>query len=482
MSTKRPAVVLGAILLISYAYFYQAGGWNQNSRFALVRAILERHTVQIDAYAAHSGDRALWQGHYYSDKAPGASLLALAPVAAARGIARVFGADPESFPGIAWTSYVAAVATSGVFTTIAALTIFWLSLRWGATEGAALFAATAYGLAGPAWCYATLFVGHGVTAGCLMVAFAAAVALHSPTSDRRWLAWIVGASCGLAVLTEFPAVIPALLISALAVITVAQIEPRDTIPTAVRIVGAGAICAAVLVAYQTIAFGSPLHLGYGNEDNAEGSAMRREGLFGITYPTLHVAYEVLLGKYRGLLPLSPLVLFAPIGWLLLARAPERRRPVIVAGLVTGFYVLLNLSYKYWEGGWFYGPRHLTPGLPFLALGLAPLWDRWSRAGRVLLAACWLWGAAVTLVAVSTSPQPPSNVEAPLADLLWPAFREGDLSLNNQTFVHHNADPDHLRHNPLNHAAWNLGEVMKLHGLYSLVPLAVAWVIAAMLLL
>src|SRR5262249_55874354 len=156
--------------------------------------------------------------------------------------------------------------------------------------------------------------------------------------------------------------------------------------------------------------------------------MRHEGLFGITYPSLRVAYEVLIGQYRGLVPLSPLVLFGPIGWVILARVPGQRRATIVAGLVAGFYLLLNLSYKYWEGGWFYGPRHLTPGLPFLALGLAPLWDRWQRVGRVLLAACWLWGVALTLVAVSTTPQPPSNVEAPVADLLWPAFREGDLSL------------------------------------------------------
>ena len=40
------AVLLVAVLLVSYAYFYQAGGWNQNSRFALVRAIVERGTIR----------------------------------------------------------------------------------------------------------------------------------------------------------------------------------------------------------------------------------------------------------------------------------------------------------------------------------------------------------------------------------------------------------------------------------------------------
>ena len=54
-------VAMGAALFVSYAYFYEAGGWNQNSRFALIRAILERHTLQIDAYQLHTGDRALWR-------------------------------------------------------------------------------------------------------------------------------------------------------------------------------------------------------------------------------------------------------------------------------------------------------------------------------------------------------------------------------------------------------------------------------------
>src|SRR5262245_60609694 len=88
---SKRVIAVGIAVFISYAYFYQAGGWNQNSRFALVRAILERHTLQIDDYQAHTGDRALWKGHYYTDKAPGASLVALAPVAAARGASRAVG-------------------------------------------------------------------------------------------------------------------------------------------------------------------------------------------------------------------------------------------------------------------------------------------------------------------------------------------------------------------------------------------------------
>src|SRR5204863_122846 len=150
---------------------------------------------------------------------------------------------------------------------------------------------------------------------------------------------------------------------------------------------------------------------------------------------------------------------------------------LVAGGIGAYYLLLNASYFFWEGGWFYGPRQLSPALPFLALGLAPLWDLARRTVRALLIGGLAWGVAITLVAVSTTPQPPASLHAPVRELLWPAFRDGDLSLNHQTFVHGGADPDRLRGGSLPHAAWNLGEVAGLHGLPSLLPLIGVWIAA-----
>jgi hypothetical protein len=476
---RRTATMLGATLFLSYAYFYAAGGWNQNSRFALIRAVLEQGTLQIDAYQLHTGDRALWRGHYYTDKAPGASLLALAPVQAARLISRAAGVDPASFPGIAWTSYVATVVTSGVFTVIAALCVFWLALRWGASTGAALFAASAYGLSTPAWAYATLFMGHGQAAGCLMIALVAADLLSDgPVRARLRLGSIIGLAGGWAVVTEFQAAIPAVFIGLLAIACERDHEERVVGPVILRIAAGVFVAAVPLLVYNALAFGSPFHVGYSSE---EGFKELQTGFFGITYPSLWKIRELLFGAYRGLLPLSPLMAAVPIGLTLLGRK-GRAGPALVAGGIGIYYLLLNASYFYWEGGWAFGPRQMTTALPFLALGLAPSWDWWRAAGRGLLLAGWIWGFGVTLVGVSTTPQPPASFKAPMRELLWPAFRDGDLSLNPQTFVHNSVDVAHLRGGGDPHAAWNLGELAGLHGLRSLLPLAFLWVIAGALLL
>src|SRR5262245_18218138 len=52
----RPETALFALVLGTYSYYYQAGGWNQNSRFDLTRAIVEQRTSILDSYAYNTGD------------------------------------------------------------------------------------------------------------------------------------------------------------------------------------------------------------------------------------------------------------------------------------------------------------------------------------------------------------------------------------------------------------------------------------------
>jgi len=55
---NSPPDRLKALLFIAcwlaYAYFHQGGGWNQNARFAMVRAMAEQHTFAIDDYLIYT--------------------------------------------------------------------------------------------------------------------------------------------------------------------------------------------------------------------------------------------------------------------------------------------------------------------------------------------------------------------------------------------------------------------------------------------
>jgi hypothetical protein len=125
-----------------------------------------------------------------------------------------------------------------------------------------------------------------------------------------------------------------------------------------------------------------------------------------------------------------------------------------------------------------GPRHLAPAIPFLCLGLAPLWTRSSRAVRLVLAALWLWGFSLSLITVSTMAQPAAAIRRPVAELVWPAFRDGDLALNTQTFDAARANRARWRTGEDPKAAWNLGMKLGLSGWPSLLPLVLAWLALA----
>lgn len=468
---RRTALFLAAGLLVGYAYFYQAGGWNQNSRFALVRALVERGTLRIDETVRYdgkviTGDLAKRGAHIYSDKAPGLALAAVPVVAAVRPLV----AAPKSKAGIATLSYVATVATAAVPTALAAWLLFWLALRLGARPGGAAFAAVTFGLGTPAWCYATLLFGHALATGCLVAAFAAAVALATAGSARRdWLlAGGAGLAAGWATITEYPTAVPAAIIAGLALAHAWS----GGWPRRLRVVGGvtgGAVaCVAVLLLYNQAAFGAPLNVGYAHLEGGFGGM--KEGFLGVTYPKAHVLGELLVGRFRGLFYLAPVLALAPIGLALLVRAPASRRPALAAAAIVGYYVLFNAAYHYWNGGWSYGPRHLSPALPFFCLGLAHLWT-WSRpALRAPLAALALYGAALSLIAVSTTAQVPEHFKRPVTQLLWPSFRRGDLSLNHQALVEVGVAKTRNR---AAHA-WNVGEQLGLSGKASLLPLFAAW--------
>jgi hypothetical protein len=204
--------------------------------------------------------------------------------------------------------------------------------------------------------------------------------------------------------------------------------------------------------------------------------------------------RILFEDYRGLLPIAPTLALAPIGlammlWVRLRKGREgqegqdrreqilvrrRRHAAIVASIIAVYFILLNASYVYWEGGWSYGPRHASPAIPFLCIGLAVLWTAVPAIGRVVLAALSLYGTAITLIAVSTMPLPPANIRHPVQDFLWPAFRDGDLSLNSQTMAAGGVDTNFRAHHEPP-AAFNLGMKLGLRGHASLAPLAIVWI-------
>ncbi len=461
MLTRGRIILLGVTLFCTYGYFYQSNGWNQDSRFDMVRAIVERHTLRITAYHANTGDKSRVGNEYFSDKAPGHALLAVPFVAVARAGMKLAGADPLSPTSLMWLLYLCSLTTAALPAAAAALGFLWLARKMGASEGGALFGALVFAVGTPIFSYATVFWVHALAASLLLFALMAAVALRDPGSPRRDL--LLGAALGLcagwATISEYPAAVTAVLLTGLALLHVRGTGWRRML----RVLGgiaAGALpCLAVLIWYNLAAFGSPFSIGYQHQVNFAPV----DELFKL--PSGSNLGLSLFGEYRGLLLLSPVLVAAHLGlgmWMLdppLAPAERSWKEVATfCWVVPGYYFLLNSSYAGWFGGWCYGPRNVASGLALLSLGLAILWTRTGWFMRVPLLLTGLYGMGFAVLAASVTAQPQANILNPIPKLWWANFKIGRLAL----FP----------------GSWNWGHRLGLVGLRTLVPLLLLWMLAA----
>src|SRR5262249_55402096 len=154
---SRPAWCVFVILLGSYAFFWHSRDWNTASRLMLTYAIVDRGTIVITGLEQHTHDRARFQGRYYSDKMPGFPLLSAVPYAISKSALGIPAHPLNARPRKYWTAdYWVTLETSGLMTAAtAALLVLWAH-ELGCRRMQAALVGLAYGLATPAYVYATL--------------------------------------------------------------------------------------------------------------------------------------------------------------------------------------------------------------------------------------------------------------------------------------------------------------------------------------
>ncbi len=472
-------------VFVTYAYFVGPPAWNQNSRFALTRALALSGSAAIDPYHHTTGDKSRREGHFYSDKAPGASLLALPIYGLVHGVTGLVGgetplaevvpihaplggaeesASEESgsdnaeagqdrgVPGdgerlrynqaYRLALYLCRLLSTSLLATAGVAALYLLALRRLAGDRRrALLLALLYGLATPAFVYATALYGHQLAADFLLLALAAIVYARAP---RHYLA--AGTCMGWAVLCEYTAAIPVIVLVALALALGGR---RGALWTMLG----GLPWAGVLGLYHWAAFGSPLKTGYDFvylEEFAEGMEVR----YGIGAPDPSVLYTLLFSSYRGLFYLAPVLLLAAWGLVrdVFARSlPGRDRGIAATSLlICAYFLVLNAGYYMWDGGAAFGPRHCVPMLPFLCLGLAPALREVPR----LVAVLGLVSAAQMTLGAAGAPEAGQHGN-PLWDHAWPRLR--DAAAGSYT------------------GATNLGLLLGLPGALSLLPLLGLWI-------
>ena len=283
---------------------------------------------------------------------------------------------------------------------------------------------------------------------------------------------MVGLAAGWATVTEYPAA-PASAM--LAVSALSQAWPRGTLGALAR--GSGvcvgsALCAGVLFAYLHAAFGA-FRPSYSYYDPNSFSFMQQQGYMGLTYPHPDRLLKLLFGCSRGLFFASPVMVAAVLGlWRLWKEDIER--PAMVAAAITPYYFLFNASFYWWKAGLTFGPRYagacIPLTVPWTGRGLAAR-DSGVAQGDDRIGLCSVFFA---MMVVSTTSQLSMQDSCPLMHSVWPAFWSEHLAMNHESMLTVAEAGSGAQY-----GAFNLGQLLGLRGLASLIPLLAMWGIAVL---
>jgi hypothetical protein len=471
-------VVVFFIVALVGAWFTIPGSlWNADTHVFLTASIVDRGSLNIDPFAALTGDIASAHGHFYADKAPGLSLVAVPFYALIRFI-YLHGATYQSLisaPGgiatMEMVRYWLAVALAAIPTGIVAALLVWMARRMGAGPWWSIAIGLIYGLGTTARAFATLFFSHQFAACLIFSAYVILFRVRRGEINERWTI-LGGFLLGYAIVTENPTII-ALAALGLYVLTA---EGRGW-----RLVGWLALgvapAALIYMAYNAAAFGGPLALGYshlaGPDEFQQGQA---QGVFGVTYPHLEAIWQTTFGPYRGIFLLSPVLLLAiPALVMLYRRSGWRADALVCAAIGLGFF-LFNWSYFAWDGGYSMGPRHVLPAVPFLILPLAELVRPGRQHGwRLATGALGAYSLIVVEASAATTSLFDQRLSSPLTQ--WVLPRLAGMNVNPKIPIGAAAGlPEAFAHaSPLfltARLASNWGQWVNLPGLVQLWPVAI----------
>ena len=373
-SRARCAWLLGLLLLVAFGPVVATLTAQPASRLALTAAVAEHHTVDIGGYP-HGIDRATYNGHLRSDKAPGQPLLAV-PVYL---VGRALGAESEAYRRPAgnlgawwvtlWTSFLPFVAL--------VVLMFWVASRH-TRQLPALAAALSIGVGSMMLPLAVNLYGAALAA---LTAYAAwAILDAAPATNTRLL--VVGALAAASVAMEYEA---GIAFAVLAFVVLRRSGRRLTW------FGLGAVGPFLVVGlYGWAAFGKPWRTAH----EYYATAAIRHQIVG--YALGWRGIDATLFGAHGLVRTNPIVLVALGAAAVVAWSPTSavRRHAWVGLAIAVPYLVLCMVWKGTPALEEPGPRYMIPSLPFLAVPLAALWDKiWRPA--VLVA---LWGVIIAVPA------------------------------------------------------------------------------------
>jgi hypothetical protein len=427
--------------LVAFAFFYvfpyypRVHNANELPRAYLVKSIVDHRRIDIDPGVARWGttvDVSPWNGHSYSNKAPGTSFLTAPFYALLR-----LGGEPT----IHTTVWLGRVIT-GLLPTLLLLALLpGVLARFGVGPPAAQLTLVTYALGSMALPFSYLYISHQPSAVALALAWIlaqkvadsvprapGAVAAGPPMTSRQAAGWmaLAGTAAGWAPVCDYQA---AFALPLLTLLVAPRVWRRpDRLRLFAVTLAAAALPIALMLAYHQAAFDSPWRTGY--DASVTFASFHQQGFLGITSLRWIAFQNSMVGPDNGLITFAPWLLLALPGFVLLWRRGHRAEAATFAG-IAALYILFLSSITFWRGGWQMGPRYIIAMLPFLLPPIALALQAFTRRplGQVLVLSACFFGVLVYAGSSAQFPYFPERFINPLHEVTVRLWREGFAAPN-----------------------------------------------------
>ena len=460
---KRIFLTLAVIIF----FFMHWAGWNETSRFSLTRAIVEEGRMETTSFAQETGDHISIGEHYFLDKAPGVSFLAI-PIHAFSvlvfsterpsenenilmmgGREREFVVPTHLSQAERFSMVVSTFLLSGLLTIATAYLLFLISKEFIKDKRIQYLVPIGYTLGTLAFSQALILQGHATST---FFAFAAFFVGYYTIKKRYFSSLqggiLAGILAGIAFLADY------LALFAVIGIGLWLIFSRN--PKVFLLYGVAFIAiAALLLVYNMIIFGNQFFLSYaviyvertGQLEDVNIKSFTNNLISAYFNPSFHnfriaTIFRMLFMPERGIFFYSPLLFLSIPGIYFLAK----QRPALCIMILIIFFSLLwffSIPYLPWWGGSSFGLRYLTLITPFLMIPIISAISKWHISIIIFLTVVSVFINVLGLQSPAGLNQELAGMDTeeyhvtmtsltviknPLVDYYWPRFREYGINI------------------------------------------------------
>ena len=281
---------------------------------------------------------------------------------------------------------------------LSVVVIFYILLSLTGSMRKAVLLALLYAFATPIFYRTAQLNQNLLVSHCALFAFALLWRpWDNPLSLRRPNYLVAGLLCGWAVVLDYSGLVVVVVLSAYGFLRRRSLpkeaKSRADIPS--FILGL-VICAAIMMGYQWMAFGSPLSPA---QRFMPPTAFSGYGYFGMDWPHLDLLWDTAFGSRFGLFTSAPLLLLALYipGWLRADKRIVANRELWCIVVFSLLFFLFCAANQYGRLQFNSGVRYIVPTVPFLFLLVAGVLLRLPTGLAIFIGvvtAYWSWCLAM----------------------------------------------------------------------------------------